>query len=259
MVIGVRVVKHFEWISSMLLDAFRIPRATSQLHLDNEAICAVCTKLTGATKRLRHVLLHIHYILQRTKSNDIVCVKTPSADMIVDDLTKATSPSTLWSHLPRLLGDSEAMRIKHAQAMRIIAKLEPQPYFQLPSDEAATAVVSPDKYALSDSSPAGGGGSSSPSAVRPLVSVSSVSSSGGLSVESLLAAGIGAAVSAVLTHVSLASSADSSKRARPSSPASTTPISRRPRRGSRVCFQFNNTGRCSKGDQCSFPHVNPKK
>ena len=91
---GVKVVKHFEWVSSML-DAFHIPRSTAQLHLDNEAMCAVCTKLTGATKRLRHVLLHIHYILQRTKSNDIVCVKTPSADMIVDDLTKATPPSTL--------------------------------------------------------------------------------------------------------------------------------------------------------------------
>jgi hypothetical protein len=124
--VAVSAVKKFEWMRQVL-EYLHLKRPPAKFFVDNASMQAVCTKITGATKRLRHMLLHINFVLERTKAGLIECVLTPSNQMLIDALTKPVPPATHWTHMPGLLGTSEAMEAKCEQAWRIIRKEEALP------------------------------------------------------------------------------------------------------------------------------------
>ena len=237
--------------------------------LDNASMEAVCTKITGATKRLRHILLHIHFILQWTQAGLIKLVLTPSNRMIVDVMTKPTPPATQWTHMPQLLGESKAMQIKYTQAWRIILKQEPQPTAQLQEVEQSDEDALADEAIKRSRSAATGSVSvhatsaderelcsesrlkrSNPSvtvhsAKRPLQQseapvVSAVSTVSSSTMESVFAAGIGAAVSAALST--------------PRPEASASELKSSNKKSRRICHYFQ-MGNCKHGEKCKNQHV----
>ena len=127
---GVKICKTHDWLLSVVHTLTLSLQQKAPLHLDNKSMIAVCTKITGATKRLRHILLHINFILERVQRDQIDLIHLPTQEMIVDMMTKALPPTTHWQHLPHLLGSSDAMTEKLAQAQRIINGVEQLPTYR---------------------------------------------------------------------------------------------------------------------------------
>ena len=301
--VGVKVVKRFEWMRNVI-ESLHLKMPKAKFHIDNASMFAVCTKLTGATKRLRHMLLHINYILERKNAGLFDLVQTPSNKMVVDVLTKIVPPALLWSHMPKLLGDSEALRTKCAQAQRILAKEEEQPYAQIPApsiddeddradqllkrtrleEEEATTTASSSSPSRSASCVLSVISSSVPatpvrvlSAAHPSVAAISFPSShvgSESSLESLLAAGVGAAATAAVS-AALSVISNEQHHQTPTSPASSVASvvslagvlsnsvdrSRRQRRhssshhqGKLECFELKFKSRCGRGNSCPFRH-----
>ena len=196
---GVKICKTNDWLKSVADTLELTLRQPTPLHLDNKSMIAVCTKITGATKRLRHILLHIHFVLERVQQGQIELVHLPTHHMIVDMLTKALAPMLHWQHMPHLLGSSDAMTEKLAQVQRILAGSEKQPmYRRRGAPEIEHTVTTP--LILKDSASASvpPTDSQSVSTTTTTASVSSVAATT-TTPESLLAAAAAAAVQAATT------------------------------------------------------------
>ena len=247
---GVKICKQFDWLKSVIDTLGLQLQQPTPLRLDNKSMIAVCTKITGATKRLRHILLHINFILERVQNGQIQCLHLPTNEMIVDMITKPLAPTLHWQHMEKLLGSSEAMSDKLQQVHNIMQESEPIPTHRrkdaiddIPTPTIPTAIPPytpttepsakhPHKRAHITST--------TPTALAPPTMVQSVTTLSAS--ETLLAT----TVNALSTAVNIIQQ-QQKQSTNPTAPSHTK---RKPRK----CFDFDNKGQCQRGSQCHFSH-----
>ena len=100
------------------------------MHGDSASGQAVCTKPTGTTKKLRHMLMRINFIMEQVKLNLIRMEKTPTRELCADMLTKAKGPTEFWINMPEMLGHSRAMEEMIRLVEEIDSEGRPMPMFR---------------------------------------------------------------------------------------------------------------------------------
>ena len=71
---------------------------------DCQPVIAVTSNLSRGTKKLRHNMRQINFIMQSTKDGVHKLIKIAGEDQTSDALTKALAPKPLWRHMTGLQG-----------------------------------------------------------------------------------------------------------------------------------------------------------
>ena len=123
---------------------------------DNDAVRFICTgKASG--KRMRHVMMRAHFILEQVANGLVTFERTPSKELTPDTLTKPLARQPFWSHMSGLIGESPQLSEKIKQVQRIADKEIDMPRFRASEDlcqrkqrEAAEAAEPTRKRGRSD-------------------------------------------------------------------------------------------------------------
>ena len=106
---GVSATKQIIWLRNQLEFLGHPQSEPTVLFADNTSMITLASNYSGHTKRMRHCLQKVHFMMEQVHNSVIRLAYLKTEDHTADILTKPLPPSSHWHHMEPLLGENPAI------------------------------------------------------------------------------------------------------------------------------------------------------
>jgi hypothetical protein len=106
---GVSATKQIIWLRNQHEFLGHPQSEPTVLFADNTSMITLASNYSGHTKRMRHCLQKVHFMMEQVRNSVIRLAYLKTEDHTADILTKPLPPSSHWHHMGPLLGENPAI------------------------------------------------------------------------------------------------------------------------------------------------------
>ena len=116
---GVEATKVIIWLRNQLEFLGHPQREPTTLYADNTSMITLASNFSGQSKRMKHSLQKVHFMLEQVHNSVIRLAYLRTTDHTADILTTPLPPLIHWNHVGPLLGESPTIARAKEEVFRL--------------------------------------------------------------------------------------------------------------------------------------------